>query len=166
MLRKMMRVFLACILTLHYGETGAIRVKSVEASAKKWADNAGRAGTEMADGAVAAADDWQRNTAAGADNYHMAVSAASTKERFRRGVIKAGANKFIRKIQAVAASRFTEGVGAATDDYKTGVEPFLSTIAGLTLSARKPKGDPANYRRVEEVGKALNAKKIALLGGS
>jgi len=118
----------------------------------------------MAAGAIAAADEWVRNTAAAADNFHMAVTSANVKERFRRGVVKAGAAKFARKVEAVAASRFSEGVGAAKDDYKSGVEPFLSTIAALTLSARKPKGDPSNYRRVEEVGKALNAKRLAMLG--
>ena len=38
------------------------------------------------------------------------------------------------------------------------------TIASLTLTARKPKGDPANYQRVEQIGKALNAKRLATLG--
>ena len=142
----------------------AIKVKSVESSATKWIDNASRASTQMAAGAIAAADEWVRNTAAAADNFHMAVTSANVKERFRRGVVKAGAAKFARKVEAVAASRFSEGVGAAKDDYKSGVEPFLSTIAALTLSARKPKGDPSNYRRVEEVGKALNAKRLAMLG--
>ena len=143
----------------------AIKVKPIEASTVKWSDNAGRASAEMATNAVAAADDWARNTAAAADNFHMAVSAAGVKERFRRGVVKAGAAKFARKVEAVAASRFSEGVSAAVEDYKTGAAPYFSTLAGITLSARKPRGDPANYRRVEEVGKALNSKRIALLGG-
>ena len=43
--------------------------------------------------------------------------------------------------------------------------PEDETLAGLSLSGRKPKGDPANYRRVEEVGKALNAKRMAMMGG-
>ena len=143
----------------------AIKVKSIEASTSKWSDNASRASAEMATNAVAAADDWARNTAAAADNFHMAITAANIKERFRRGVSKAGAAKFARKVGAVAASRFSEGVGAAVEDYKTGAAPFFSTLAAITLSARKPRGDPSNYRRVEEVGKALNAKRLALLGG-
>lgn len=142
----------------------AIKVKGIEASANKFADNASRAAAEMATNAEAAAEDWARNTAASADNFHMAVTAANIKERFRRGVARAGAAKFARKVRAVAAGRFSEGVGAAKDDYKAGAEPYFSTLAALTLSPRKPKGDPANYRRVEEVGKALNAKRLALLG--
>jgi len=143
---------------------GAIKVKPIEASKDKWAENAARAATEFAVNAEAAAEDWARNTAGAADNFHMAVTAANVKERFRRGVVKAGAAKFARKIRDVGRDRFGPGVSAAIDDYKVGVEPFFSTLAALTLSPRKPRGDPANYTRVQEVGKALNAKRLALLG--
>lgn len=144
----------------------AIKVKPIEASTVKWGDNAARAAGEFAANAAAAAEDWARNTSASADNYGQAISAPGIKNRFRSGVAKAGAAKFARKINDVGRDRFGPGVAAAKDDYKSGVEPFFSTLAGTSLSARKPKGDPANYKRVEEVGKALNAKRIALLGGT
>jgi len=142
----------------------AIAVKPIEASTTKWSENAARAAGEFASRAEAAAEQWQRNTAGAADNFFAGVSAAGVKERFRRGVVKAGAAKFARKIRDVGRDRFGPGVAAAIDDYKMGAEPYFSTIAGLTLSARKPRGDPANYRRVEEIGKALNAKRLAMLG--
>ena len=144
----------------------AIKVKSIEASTTKWADKARNASAEFATEAVASADLWARNTGAAADTYGQAISAAGIKERFRRGVAKAGAAKFARKITEVGADRFSGGVDAATVDYKDGAAPYYSTIASLTLSARKPRGDPANYRRVEEIGKALNAKRLAMLGSS
>jgi len=143
---------------------GAIRVKDAGAAATKWGENAGRAAEEFATNAEAAAEDWARNTQAAADTFHQAVTAAGMKERFRRGVARAGSAKFARKIRDVGRDRFAPGVAAASGDYQTGVEPYLATIAGLTLSARKPRGDPSNYRRVEEIGKALNAKRLALLG--
>jgi hypothetical protein len=143
---------------------GALTVKPIDASSTKWADNASRAATEFATNAAAAADTWARNTAGSADNFGQAVSAAGIKNRFRNGVVKAGAAKFARKINDVAKDRFGPGVAAAKDDYKSGAEPYFSTLASLSLSARKPKGDPANYKRVEEVGKALNAKRLAMLG--
>lgn len=143
----------------------AISVKPIEASALKWTDNAGRAATEFAANAEAAAETWAGNTARAADTFGQAISAPGIKNRFRSGVVKAGAAKFARKIRDVARDRFGPGVAAAKDDYKAGAEPYFSTLAGLSLSARKPKGDPANYKRVEEVGKALNAKRMALLGG-
>lgn len=142
-----------------------IKVKAVEASTTKWSENAGRAAAEFADRALAAADDWAKNTQAAAGNFHQAITAPGIQERFRRGVARAGAAKFARKIESVARDRFAPGVAAATTDYHTGVEPYFSTIAALTLSPRKPRGDPANYRRVEEIGKALNAKRLAMLGG-
>lgn len=143
----------------------AIKVKPIDASTTKWGDNAVRAAGEFAANAAAAADDWARNTVAATDNFNQAITAPGIKERFRRGVLKAGAAKFARKINEVGRDRFGPGVAAARDDYKAGAEPFYSTTAGITLSSRKPKGDPANYKRVEEVGKALNAKRLALLGG-
>ena len=142
-----------------------INVKPIDASSTKWSDNAGRAATEYATNAAAGAETWARQTAGSADSYGQAISAPGIKNRFRSGVVKAGAAKYARKINDVGKDRFGPGVAAAKDDYKTGAEPYFSTLAGLSLSARKPKGDPANYKRVEEVGKALNAKRMAMLGG-
>ena len=144
----------------------AIKVKDVASSTTKWSENASRAAAEFATNAEAAASDWQSKTGAAAGNFHQAITAAGIKERFAKGVARAGAAKFARKIRDVGRDRFAPGIAAATVDYTQGVEPFFSTIAALTLSARKPRGDPANYRRVEEVGKALNAKRLALLGVS
>ncbi len=145
---------------------GAIKVKSSDASAEKWSTNAGMSAEEYRVNAEAAAQEWASRTAAAGDTFHQAVSAPAVKTRFVRGVQKAGAEKYARKIRDVGGSRFGPGVAAARSDYQSGVEPYLQTIAGLTLSARRPRGDPSNYRRVEEVGKALNAKRMALLGSS
>jgi len=142
-----------------------INVKPIDISASKWTDNASRAAAEFATNAAAAAEDWARKTAGSTDTYGQAISAPGIKNRFRAGVVKAGAAKFARKINDVARDRFGPGVAAAKDDYKAGAEPYFGVLAGLSLSARKPKGDPANYKRVEEVGKALNAKRLAMLGG-
>jgi len=144
----------------------AIKVKPIEASTTKWTENAGRAAEAFAVEAEASAELWARNTAAASNTYGSAISAPGIKERFKRGVTRAGAAKFARKIRDVAKDRFAPGVAAADLDYKAGVEPYFSTLAALTLTARKPRGDPANYKRVEEVGKALNAKRLALLGVS
>jgi hypothetical protein len=143
---------------------GAIKVKDIGASTTKWNENASRAGAEYGANAEAAADTWAGNTARAADTFGQAITAANIKERFRRGVVKAGAAKYARKIRDVAVNRFGPGISAAIDDYKTGAEPYFSTLSALTLSSRKPRGDPANYNRVMEVGKALNAKRLAMLG--
>jgi len=142
----------------------AIKVKEIAASTTKWSENAGRAAGEFAANAEAAAELWAGNTGRAADTFHQAITAPNMKERFRRGVARAGAAKFARKIREVGMDRFGPGVAAATTDYATGAEPYFSTIAAITLSPRKPRGDPANYSRVQEIGKALNAKRLALLG--
>ena len=128
--------------------------------------NAGRAADEFARNAEASADLWAHKTGAAKDNYGLAISAVGIKDRFAKGVARAGASKFARKIRDVARDRFAPGVAAASTDYKAGAEPYYSVLAALTLDPRKPRGDPSNIRRVEQVTKALNAKRLALLGSS
>lgn len=143
----------------------ALKVKPVALAADKWDDNAARSAEQFAREAEASADLWQKNTLAAEQNFHKAITAAGISQRFAGGIRRAGAAKFARKIRDVARDRFAGGIHAAKQDYSERVTPFLDEIARLTLSPRAPRGDPANYRRVEEVGKALNAKRIALLGG-
>lgn len=166
MFKRFLMQMVALLAMVHANEVGAIKVKAVEASTIKWTENASRASEVFATEAEASADLWARQTVAARDNYGMAITAPGIKERFAKGVAKAGAAKFARKIRDVARDRFGPGVAAATSDYKAGVEPYFATLSAMTLSARKPRGDPANYKRVEEVGKALNAKRLALLGVS
>ena len=164
MKRRILRVLSFILMLPVMPILGALNVKPIDGATTKWSDNASRAAGEFAERAEAAAETWARNTAAGADTFHQAITAPNMKERFRRGVVRAGAAKFARKIRDVARDRFGPGVAAAINDYKAGAEPYFSTLAALTLSARKPRGDPSNYNRVMEVGKALNAKRLALLG--
>lgn len=142
----------------------SVKVKPVSVAADKWVDNTARAADSFAAEAQAAAGLWEANTKAAKDNYHKAITASGIADRFLGGVTRAGAAKFGRKIADVAKDRFAPGVTAAQVDYTERVSPFLDTIAGLNLPKRGPRGDPANYNRVEAVGKALNAKKLALLG--
>lgn len=141
-----------------------IEVKTPEASAGKWSERAAGASQLMVDGALAKAADWQKNTAAAADNYQMAITAGNIKQRFANGVRRAGADKFARGISEKASQRYSQGVQGASADYQQGVAPYLQTIAQLNLSPRKPRGDAANYNRVAEVGRALHNKRIAMLG--
>lgn len=143
----------------------AIKVKPADVSAAKWEDSASRSADRYATEAESAAEEWAKGASGASDNYQKAVTAAGIQARFKAGVLKAGAAKYARKIRDVAKDRFAPGIHAAKNDYQEEVTPYLQTIAGVNLSARAPRGDPANYRRVEEVGKALNAKRLATLGG-
>jgi len=142
----------------------AIKVKPVSVAADKWDDNAARAADAFATEAEAASSLWEAQTKGAKDNYHKAITAPGIADRFIGGVTRAGAAKFARKIRDVAKDRFPGGIHAAKVDYTERVTPFLETIAALTLPKRGPRGDPANYNRVEAVGKALSAKRLALLG--
>ena len=166
MKRHILTMIWGLFLEIHRDEVGALKVKPIEASTTKWGTNAARSAEEFAINAEASADEWARNTAAAANTYGLAIAAPGIKTRFAKGVARAGAAKFARKIRDVARDRFAPGVGFAAVDYKAGAEPYFSTLAALTLTARKPRGDPANYGRVEQIGKALNAKRLALLGGT
>ena len=142
----------------------ALKVKDISKSTEKWAENAGRSAGEYGVEAAASAELWATNAAGASDNFHQAITAAGVKERFRSGIARAGAAKFRRKIIEVGRDRFGPGVQAAKDDYKADAAPFYETLSALSLSARKPRGDPGNYTRSQEVGKALHAKRLALLG--
>ena len=163
-MKRKILFYLQLLLLLPLMPLFGMKVKEISASTTKWSENAGRAAEEFATNAEASAELWAGNTAKAADTFHQAITAPNMKERFRRGVARAGAAKFARKIREVGRDRFGPGVAAATTDYTAGVEPYFATIAAITLSPRKPRGDPANYMRVQEIGKALNAKRLALLG--
>lgn len=144
----------------------AIRVKDLAGSASRWASRAGGAAGEYSTEAQAAGERWASNTGASAQTYFQAVSSAGIQDRFRRGVQRAGASKYTRKIADVGQSRYSTGVQAAIDDWRAGFEPFASTIAGLTLPPRRPRGDPGNIERVRVIASALNARRLAALGST
>lgn len=140
----------------------SIPVKSAADAAKKWTEvTPGRQSYYQA-GVAAAGNAWATNTAAAAGNYDAAVKAGNIKQMFAGGVKKAGADKYQKKATELGAPRFSQGVQAAGGDYQTGVDPYLATIGGLTLTARAPRGSAANLQRVTQVATALNAKRLAL----
>ena len=143
-----------------------LKVKPIAESAKKLVERAQAASGEYASAAAASGDQWNTQTQAAKDNYGMAITAAGIKERFARGAAKAGAAGYVDGIVKKGKDRFSQGVSIGQAKYASNTEPYFSTIAGLTLSPRQPKGSPANYTRVADVGKALNAKRLALLGAS
>ncbi len=144
----------------------AIAVKPLDASADKWARNASASASEYSANAQAAAQRWATNAAAAQQTYQQGVSAPNVPQRYARGIQRAGAGKYQRRIEQVGGSRYSEGVAVARDDWQAGFQPFAQRLASITLSPRRPRGDRSNYRRVEEVGIALNAQRLAALGGS
>lgn len=142
----------------------AIKVKGAAESAGRYAINAGAQSAYYAQQAKAAAETWATETANSAAIFLQAIQAAGMDIRYRAGVAKAGAAKYARKVEATGAQRYAPGVAAGRQDYQANVEPFLATIASLTLDAPGPRGDMRNYQRSQQVGQALHIKRLAQLG--
>lgn len=138
----------------------AIKVKDAASSAKKFAQRGAAAGKDYESGVAGSGAAWEANTAAAAENYSAGVTEAIGRGSFARGVKASGAAHFESKAAGVGARRFPEGIRESEGDYQDGVSPYLDVIKNLTLDPRRPKGDPANYRRSEQVGQALRRKKI------
>lgn len=140
------------------------KIRSVEEIAAKWKEvTPGRAGYYEA-GIENPLEDWETNTKLAQGAYKAAVTASDIAARFIGGVARAGTAKWKRKAMAVGPRRFTEGVAVAEEDFRIGFAPHQAVIAATELPERKPRGDPANWGRSEVIGKALNKKRLALIG--
>jgi hypothetical protein len=140
------------------------KIGSIDEITKKFIEVTPGRSAYYESGVKAPKEDWETNTVNAMGAYKAAVSAADIGKRFAGGAKKSGSGKWQRKAVDVGVSRFGPGVTASEPDYKSGFDPFVSVIAGTDLSPRKPRGDPANYRRVEEIGAALTKKRLALIG--
>ncbi|MDP1807326.1 MAG: hypothetical protein Q8K72_19265 [Acidimicrobiales bacterium] len=141
-----------------------IDVPTAAVVASKWAEvTPGRQRYYQAN-TPPSAERWSANTQAAGAAFGAGISAGDIVRRFTGGVRKAGADKFRRKVETIGAGRFGPGVTAATADMQSGVEPYLATIAGLTLPGRAPRGDESNIERVRVIARALSARRLALIG--
>ena len=129
----------------------------------KWAEETPKRATYYQKETPAAAERQNANAIAAASIFKAAVTAPDIDKRFVGGLKKAGPAKFRRKVEAVGVARFGPGVVAAKDDYNAGFAPYREELAAIDVPDRKPRGDPANYRRVEVIGTALNKKRLAIL---
>jgi hypothetical protein len=150
----------AKLLALGVGAFGAIRIKDAGSLAKKFVQRASASTGDYTDGVKAAGADWESATVASEDNYKMGVTQAANDGRFGRGVRDAGAAKYTQRASTLGAQRYPTGVGAAEGDWAKGTQPYLQTLAGLTLPPRRPKGDPGNFARSNAVATALRAQKV------
>jgi len=144
----------------------AIKMKPLDQSKAKWRNNSSNAQEAYASGAEAAGPEWQAKTIAAESTYQQAITSPGVPKRFAAGVRKAGAEKYTRRIRLLGASRYATGVAEGEDEWERGFAPYAAVIQGITLSARRPRGDPQTLRRVEEVSRKLNATRLAALGSS
>lgn len=147
---------------LHFNQVGAVTVKSLAEVVRKWLDVTPGRASYYEQGASNAGAEWEKEASLAKAAFKAAVTAGNIGEMFAGGIKNAGAEKYNRKVKAVGVPRFSQGVQAAGPDFQKGVEPMLATIAGLTLSARAPRGSESNLARVREIAVALNRKRMAL----
>lgn len=150
------------LLWIHLDQTGAIKVKPLADVAKKWGEVTPQRSGYYQAGAAAAGSDWEKNTLDAAANFVAGVTQGNIGKLFSGGVKQAGAAKYTRKVNDVGAGRFSTGVTAGVQDYQTGMDPMLSTLASITLPARQPRGSVANAQRVTAIMDALHKKRLAL----
>lgn len=138
----------------------ALKVKDAAQAAQKFAQRAAAAAPDYAAGVRGAGQDWQQAAVSAAENYAAAVTEAIGRGAFARGIQEAGAQKYEQRATTVGARRFPEGVREAQPTWQQNTQPFLQTIAGLTLPPRRPKGDPGNIARVQAIAEALRRQKV------
>jgi len=138
----------------------AIKVKDAATAGSKFVQRAAAAAGDYQTGVQGAGEDWARNAAASEENYNAAIQESITRHAFARGVQTAGAAKYSQRAATTGARRFPEGVREGGPAFQAGVQPFLQAISALTLPPRRPKGDPANFQRVQVIGDALRRRKV------
>lgn len=143
-----------------------ISVKSATEIAQKWADVTGARASYYESETPGAAAVWEANTVAAGGTYKAGISVAGIDKRFVGGVKRAGAEKFSRKVKAVGVTRYSPGVSAAQADMAKNFADFQAVLAGLVIPDRGPRGSDANYAIVSVVGKALHAKRLAVLAAT
>jgi len=137
-----------------------VATKPLDQVVTKWKRKVAGASEDYRDGVTNPKSDWQTETLKAEARYKTGVTQAASEGRFGKGVSKAGTEKWKKGALEKGVTRWPEGVAQAEDEYRSGMGDVLNTIAGVTLPARGPKGDPRNYERVKAIGDALHRKKI------
>lgn len=131
------------------------KTKGVSATVDKWQRRASVAAPDYQNGVQNPRVPWDQAAKAGEANYRTAVTQAATEGRFGKGISRVGNEKWSRGALQKGPSRFVEGVNVAAPNYQDRINTVISTIEGVTLPPRGPKGSPANYQRVTPIGEAL-----------
>jgi hypothetical protein len=141
----------------------AFAVPSADAAAKKWVTRAGQASGDYSNGVKDAGPKWQERTAAASKTYASGVNAAIGNDSFRKGVERAGAQRYASQAAGLGSQRYSGGVQAAASTFQARIAPVLNELASLKSSAplRGPKGDAANYEISKHFGMGLRARKLA-----
>jgi len=136
------------------------KVPDIGRVAAKWSNNAGQATPSYIEGVQNPKEDWKTATIAGAENYKQATTKAIAENRFTKGVQRSSTEKQVQNSVQKGSQRYGEGIALAGPDYAEGMAPVLAVIAATNLPPKKPKGDPANIKRVADLAAAQHAAKL------
>jgi hypothetical protein len=134
-------------------------VKPISHIAAKWATVTPQRAPQYEEGVKSPLKDWATNTKNANDAYKAGIADAVAKDRFAKGVAKAGTAKWQTKAVAVGPTRFSQGVQVAQPDFEKGFAPYRDVIEKTTLPPRFAKADPRNIDRVRVMAAALAAEK-------
>lgn len=135
------------------------KVKSVADIAGKWARVTPQRAGDYEAGVKNPVRDWATETAKAADAYKAGVTQAITQDRFKKGVVAAGTEKWKEKAISVGPARFQQGVQIAAPEFEKGFAPYRDVIEKTQLPPRFAKGDPRNIDRVRVMAAALAEQK-------
>ena len=138
-----------------------VKTKPIDVVSKKWVEKASGATDDYRYGISNPKVDWQEATEKAFNRWQAGIQQAIANKTFIGGVRKAGTAKWQERAKEVGATRYSEGVRTAEDDYREAMSEVLRVIEGVTLPEKGPKGDPRNYERVKAIGDALFKWKLA-----
>ena len=133
-----------------------VKVKPVDKVVEKWKNRASVAAGDYKDGVLNPKRDWAEATAQAEDAWKKGLTDAMSRGAYVAGVKEAGTDKWKKKASTVGATRFSDGVSSAVDEYKKKISEVLSILEGIELPPRGARGSEQNYERVKIIGKALH----------
>ena len=125
--------------------------------AAKWANRSSAAQGEYKKGVQSPRRSWSSAAAASETNFEAGIAAAISRKAYGKGVSEAGDGAWTKGANEKGASRFSQGVLGAQNEYQKGFSPYADVLRSLSLTPRGPKG--TNYGRSQAVGEALAARK-------
>jgi hypothetical protein len=128
---------------------------------EKWVARASVAQGDYEKGIASPKKSWSSATQAAKSTFQQAVTAGDIGDRFARGVSAAGDAKWSTMAREKGVGRFSDGVNKSQGYFNQGISGVISTIRGVTLAQRGPRGAAQNYDNVKKIGDALHAARIS-----
>ncbi|MFQ5778707.1 MAG: hypothetical protein ACE5IP_11940 [Terriglobia bacterium] len=124
---------------------------ALDRATERFVRRAGQAGPDYEAGVRNPRRNWAEAAVAAEPAYRDGVTQAAQAGRFGRGVRRAGNQKWQQRAIELGVPRFPTGVAAAADEWTRGFAPFHQAISAVQLAPRRPKRDPANRQRINQI---------------